>query len=186
MSVISTRVPPNPTSEWVYRLTVDQYHAMIDAGVLTEDDSVELLEGVLVFKMPKNPPHTYSTQSAMRCFQGILPEPWLYRVQEPVTLTDGEPEPDGAIVRGALRDYLERHPGPADTALIIDVADSTLSQDRGIKLRSYARAGIPTYWIINLVERCIEVYTRPNAAVAEPTYDHRHVFAASDKLSVVL
>jgi Uma2 family endonuclease len=165
---------------------VEQYHAMIVAGVLTENDPVELLEGVLVFKMPKNPPHSYSTDVAQKAVGALLPDVWSYRAQEPITLADGEPEPDGAVVRGSLRDYRKRHPTPADIALVIEVADSTLSQDRGIKLRSYARAGIPVYWIINLAEQCVEVYTRPNSLASEPAYDDRQVYGVSDSVSVII
>ena len=186
MSVISTRVPPSPSQDPVYRLTVEQYHAMIEARVLTENDPVEFLEGVLVFKMPKNPPHSYSTDVAQKAFEAILPHSWCYKAQEPITLADGEPEPDGAVIWGSLRDYRQRHPGPADIALVIEVADSTLSQDRGIKLRSYARAGIPVYWIINLAERCVEVYTGPNNMAPEPAYDHRRMYSVSDSVPVVI
>ncbi len=184
MSTISTRIPPSPSQDPVYRLTVEQYHAMIRAGVLTENDPVELLEGVLVFKMPKNPPHSYSTGVARKTIEAILPNGWTYRVQEPITLADGEPEPDGAVVQGSLGDYLRRHPSPAEIALVIEVADSTLSQDRGIKSRSYARAGIPVYWIVNLAERCVEVYTRPNSKTS--AYDHCQVFGASDSVPLVV
>jgi Uma2 family endonuclease len=108
-----------------------------------------------------------------------LSEGWDYRTQEPLTLADGEPEPDGAVVRGTFQDYAARHPGPADVALVIEVADTTLARDRGIKLRSYARAGIPQYWIINLIDCQIETYSEPDlAALPQPTYRHRSVYDA--------
>src|SRR4051812_21961218 len=97
------------TDEPVFRLTVDQYHELIRSGKLTEDDPVELLEGILVFKMPKNTPHSTSTKIAGREIGMLLPPGWHYQSQDPITLSDGEPEPDGAVVRGRAEDYLKAH-----------------------------------------------------------------------------
>ena len=141
---------------------------MIRDGVLGEDDPVELLEGVLVYQMPKKTPHTTGTLLSAKTVGSQLPEGWHYRSQEPITLDDGEPEPDGVVARGDIRDYLDRHPEPANLALAIEVADSSLERDRGVKLRSYARAGIQTYWILNLIDRVLEVYTDPRPDEAEP------------------
>lgn len=149
MSVLpSDPLPPRAafTSEPLFRLTVEQYHELIRSGKLAEDDPVELLEGLLVFRMPKNTPHTTATALARREVERLLPSGWHYRSQEPITLADGEPEPDGAVVRGRIEDYALSHPGPSDVALVIEVADSSLDRDRGLKLRSYARAGIGAYW----------------------------------------
>lgn len=172
-------LPPRAvyTSEPIFRLTVEQYRAMIRAGELTEDDPVELLEGILVFKMPKNTPHSVATGLARREVERLLPEGWHFRPQEPITLEDGEPEPDGAVVRGAIEDYATEHPSPAAVGLVIEVADSSLARDRGIKLRSYARAGIVGYWIINLIDRQVETYGEPDPdAMPEPTYTQPRVY----------
>jgi Uma2 family endonuclease len=83
------------------------------------------------------------------------------RVRSAVATADSQPEPDLAVARGQARDYLDRHPGPADVPLVIEVADSSLARDRGLKARVYARAGIPNYWIVNLVDRHVEVYSEP-------------------------
>ena len=168
-------LPPRAayTSEPIYRLTVEQYHELIRSAKLTADDPVELVEGILVFKMPKGGPHATSTGKSRRTIEPLLPAGWHYRVQEPVTLVDGEPEPDGAVVRGDMDDYADGHPLPADVALVIEVADSTLTTDRTGKLRSYARAGIPVYWIVNLVGRQVELYTDPDPVLA--TYRGRTV-----------
>jgi Uma2 family endonuclease len=147
---------------------------------------VELIEGVLVFRMPKNPPHVVAVQQVLELMRQLLPVGWHYRVKSPLTLADGEPEPDGLVTRGTLRDYLDRHPGPADVALVVEVADSSLARDRGIKLRSYARAGVATYWVVNLAERFIEVYTDPRPTLAEPAYAARHDYAGADAVPVVL
>jgi Uma2 family endonuclease len=143
---------------------------MIEAGVLTDDDPVELLEGILVFKMPKKPAHRLALRKISKAIEKLLPEGWFIQLQEPITLSDGEPEPDASIVRGADEDFAARHPGPNDVALVIEVADTTLARDRGIKLRSYANAGIQMYWIVDLVGRCVEVYTSPNPNASTPAY----------------
>src|SRR2546421_6492315 len=99
MSAIPSIPRPAPPEEPVFLLTVEQYHTMIEAGVLTDDDPVELLEGVLVFKMPKNPRHRLAVRLLLDAINGLLPPGWHTQSQEPVTLEDGEPEPDGAVVR---------------------------------------------------------------------------------------
>lgn len=176
-------LPPQAafTRELIFRLSVDQYHELIRSGKLTDEDPVELLEGILVYKMPKNTPHSTSTKLGRREIEPRLPVGWHYQTQDPITLNDSEPEPDGAVVRGRIEDYAKAHPGPADVAIVIEVADSSLERDRGMKLRSYARAGIPVYWIINLVDSQVEVYTDPvTAGVVEPTYSTQLIFRSAD------
>ena len=168
------------TSEPLFPLAVDDYHELIRAGKLSDGDPVELLEGMLVYKMTKNPPHTLSNGMVRRAIEALLAPGFHYRSQDPVTLSDGEPEPDGAVARGQMEDYATRHPGPAEVPLIIEVADASLSRDRGIKLRSYARAGIAEYWIVNLIDRQVEVYTDPSPASAGgPAYRGRTVYASA-------
>ena len=174
------------TNEPLFPLTVDQYHELIRSGKLTEADPVELLEGILVFKMPKNAPHATGNALVRREIESKLPSGWHYRSQEPITLDDGEPEPDGAVVRGQIEDYATRHPAAAEVALVIEVADTSLDRDRGIKLRSYARAGIAQYWIVNLIDRQIEAYTDPDPAAARPTYLRQSVFPVSATLPLTL
>lgn len=110
----------------IWRLTVEQYHRMISAGILTDDDPVELLEGWLVFKMPKNPQHRLATQLTREALTRLIPAGWFVDTQEPITTYDSEPEPDVMIVRGQPRDYANRHPVPAEIALVVEVADATL------------------------------------------------------------
>src|SRR5437899_3211819 len=111
----SAAVPAEP----IYRLSVAQYHAMIRADILTEDDPVELLEGWLVVKMPKNPPHRLSTGLTRTALERVVPAGWYVDTQEPITLEDSEPEPDVAVVRGDRRQYADHHPGPQDLALSV-------------------------------------------------------------------
>jgi Uma2 family endonuclease len=173
-----------PFSLW--RFSVAQYEAMIDAGILTENDPVELLEGWIVKKMPKNPAHIFSTQVLQDIFGKILPEGWFINLQDPITTEGSEPEPDAAILRGQRRDYVARKAVPDDVALVIEVAEATLPQDRTIKKRVYAAAGIPVYWIINLPDKQLEVYTNPSAGADGPDYEERKVYRPSDTVPVVI
>ncbi|MGE0682672.1 MAG: Uma2 family endonuclease [Candidatus Binatia bacterium] len=181
-SAESTGVP----IELIWRLSVEQYHAMIQAGILTEDDPVELLEGWLVTKMPKNPRHSAVTQLMQAALTRALPSGWHVRGQEPVTTEDSEPEPDIVVARGDLRQYLDRHPGPQDVALVVEVADSSLQRDRMLKKRLYAAAGIPAYWVANLPELHIEAYSDPSGPGEQPTYRHEQDYGISDAIPVIL
>jgi len=175
-------IPP----DIIWRLSVEQYHAMILAGILTDDDPVELLEGWLVYKMPKNPPHRVTTKLVREALEQIVPNGWYVDSQEPITISDSEPEPDVVIVMGDTRQYLTRHPQPPEIALVVEVADTTLQRDRTTKKRTYARARIPVYWIVNLVENQMEIYTRPSGAVEQPDYYHRQDYGMSDSVTVVI
>jgi Uma2 family endonuclease len=187
MSSVTIPFPPGPSPEPVFRLSVQQYHAMIEAGVLTEDDPVELLEGILVFKRPKNPAHPLAVRFLTTLIDAmLLGSDWHFRAQEPVTLDDSEPEPDGAIVRGEVRDYLKHHPGRSEIGLVVEVSDTSLARDRGIKLRGYARASISPYWIVDLIGRSVEVYWDPDAEASPPAYRKRIVFDESSIVPIEL
>ena len=173
-------------NDLIWRLSIEQYHAIIQAGILTDDDSVELLEGWLVFKMPKNPPHRATTRLVRTALENILPAGWYVDSQEPITLSNSEPEPDIVVVRGDTRQYLDRHPGSEDIALIIEVSDTTLQCDRTVKKRIYARAGISIYWIVNLVEEQVEVYSQPLVEVEQPDYSQRLDFGRSAVIPIII
>ncbi|NLX99479.1 MAG: Uma2 family endonuclease [Rhodopirellula sp.] len=172
--------------DFVCRLSVEQYHQMARAGILSEDSPLELLDGWLVPKMTKNPPHSVVTDRVRRALEQTLPAGWLVRSQEPITLSASEPEPDVAVVRGELDDYLERHPEPHEVALVVEVSDISLRRDRTTKKRLYAEAGIPLYWIVNLLDRHIEVYGDPSGPGESPDYRARRDFAATDAIPVVI
>src|SRR5262245_49846698 len=104
--------PATVPDEPVWRLTVEQYHEMLRAGILHDGCPVELLEGVLVAKMTKYPPHTPATQLLREALAHLLPDGWFVNDQEPITTLDSEPEPDVSVVRGRRRDFQDRHPGP--------------------------------------------------------------------------
>ncbi len=160
-------MPPLP----VRRFTVDEYHHLISAGVLGEDEDVELLEGWIVPKMARTPTHDAMVSTVMLdVLTPRLPKGWFCRGQSAITTADSEPEPDVAVVRGASRDYLARHPGPADMALVVEVSDSSLQRDRFYKGPIYANAAIPVYAIINLLDHQVEIYTDPTGPDAAPVY----------------
>lgn len=181
-TVKSAAVP----ADLIWRLSVDQYHAMIRGGILTEDDPVELLGGWLVPKMPKNPLHRVVTRLIRQALERIVPANWYVDTQEPITTADSEPEPDVVIVRGDTRQYLDRHPGPQDVALVVEVADATLQRDRTLKKRLYAFAEIPVYWIVNLPDSQLEVYTDPSGPAEEPDYRQRREYRPSDAVLLVI
>jgi Uma2 family endonuclease len=106
--------------------------------------------------------------------------------QEPVTTVDSEPEPDVAVIRGLREKYVDRHPGPEDIGLLVEVADTSLERDRGWKKRIYAAAEIPVYWIVNLVERHVEVFTGPSGPGDRPDFGACEIFLPGDRISVVL
>ena len=182
----------------LWRMSVAQYQAMARAGVLTTDDQVELLEGWLVEKMTKNPPHRLVTHLLRREIERLINEVpsenisegtdnlWYVDSQEPITTTDSEPEPDITVIRGTPRDYADHHPRATDTALIIEVADATLRHDRGIKKRLYARAAIPIYWIVDLNRQTVEVYTVPQAKQQPPDYQQQQTYTANDLVPLML
>ena len=151
-----------PSPEEVYRFTVDQYENMVESGALREDDRVELVDGIVVWKMPKSTSHIASTRKCLREITRLLAPGWHVRKEEPVRIPDyDEPEPDLAVVRGAEDAFDSRLPGPRDVVLIVEVAFRSLKRDRTEKRESYGRAAIPVYWIVNLVDSQIEVYTDP-------------------------
>lgn len=144
------------------RITREQYWRLVADGVIGPDDRVELLEGVIVSMSPQNPPHAAVVAALTRRLPGV-PSVSL-RVQLPLDLSEfSTPEPDLAVVQGSAMDYAAAHPTTA--LLVIEVADSSLLQDRLSKSRIYARAGIPEFWVVNLRQRCIEVYRDPDRDV---------------------
>jgi Uma2 family endonuclease len=169
-----------------YPLSLDQYRAMAEAHILTTDDRIELLEGWLVAKMTKYPRHTISKNSTRDAFMALVPAGWYVTTEDPLDAVDSEPEPDVSIIRGTTRDYMNHYPGMADTALVVEVADTSLTRDRSRKKRIYARAGFSIYWIINLIDNQIEVYTNPAGAVAQPDYRNRQDFGPDDMIPLVI
>jgi hypothetical protein len=140
----------------VMPIPVELYHAFSAAGVI--DEKTELIEGVIVRKMTKSPLHAYVANELRSFFETSLPEGYVLRKEDPLTLADSEPEPDLALVKGQRRDFIAGHPGHAE--LVIEVAISSIALDRQ-KLAVYAAANIPQCWLVLPEQRCIEIYTDP-------------------------
>jgi len=186
MSTAAARVPEAPPSKvWLRPFTVAEYHDMIRHGILTEDERVELLDGWVVKKMAHNPPHDAAIGRLQRRIGARLPDDWLIRVQCAVTLKDSEPEPDIAIVTGPEEEYDTRHPGGSDVGMLIEVSDSSVEEDREVKGPIYARARIPIYWIVNIPEQQIEVYTGSRGGKT-PGYRRRQDIGFGDSVPLVL
>lgn len=136
---------------------------MAETGVLRPDARVELLNGEIIDMSPIGPFHGGVTNYLTETFSAAARGRWKLSVQNPIRLNDhSEPQPDIALLRPAADFYRRRHPGPDDVFLLIEVADSSLDQDREQKLPAYGRAGIPEVWIVNLNELTVEVYREPH------------------------
>lgn len=170
----------------LWRVSVDQYHAMIEQGILTDDDPVELLEGILVYKMSKKPRHSVVTRLIARALRQAVPKGWFVDTQEPVTTSDSEPEPDISIFRGVEEDYSTRHPNPSDVALLVEVSDSTLARDRNWKRHIYARAGVPIYWVVDVNQNVVEVFSVPGVKDGEPDYISYQKYTVESEVPLML
>lgn len=156
-----TTTEREPTTEpRPWRFTIDQYHLMGEAGILTEDDRVELIRGEIVEMSPIGAKHVTCVNEANRLFNRRVGDDVIVHVQNPIVLPDGsEPQPDLALVR---RHYNRRAlPTVADVLLVVEVSDSSLHYDRTTKLPLYAAAGIPEAWIFDLTDDRIERHTNP-------------------------
>lgn len=172
----------------MHKFSLEQYHRLRDEGVLNPADRVELLSGYLVEKITKNPKHSRATQRLFRALLSRLQAGWYAACQEPITLAESEPEPDIWIARGSDSDYQDRHPGSKDLVLVVEVADSSLGLDRGLKRQIYAAAGIVQYWIVNLLDERIERYSDPQASAGKQLIDYKTVqhVNANESLVIVL
>jgi Uma2 family endonuclease len=187
MSAATTIQPTTPVpfaSAGVRRITVDEYEGIILSGAIRDPDRIELVDGYMVDKMGKSAEHGYSTRKMVDKLEPLLGPGWTWRSEQPVRIPEyDEPEPDVTIVRGSTDDYAHRIPDPEDVGLLAEVSLTTLDVDRGKKRTAYARVGIPVYWIVNLVDRQIEVYMRPTKG---GRYRSRKDFLPGQEVSVVL
>ncbi len=170
MSTISLPQAMTPLADpgWIpsplYRMTVEQYEAMVASGAFCTKDRFHLINGYLVAKMTQNPPHGVADELCGAELARIVPaDRYHIRGAKPIRLPGqaSVPEPDRCVVRGTIRDYEDLHPGRDDIYLVVEVADSSLAGDRQMATEINGPAGVPTYWIINLVHRQVEVYTDP-------------------------
>ncbi len=149
------------------RFTLDEYHSLIETGFFDEDERVELLEGVLVSMSPIYPPHANAVDLLLLVFSSLLTRGGIrLRVQAPISILDSESEPetDLTLLKDMGAAFAERHPGPSEVFLLVEVAESSLKIDRSKKRALYAQAGIAEYWIWNLVDNVLEVYRDPSSS----------------------
>jgi len=180
------------TAAVIEPLTVHQYHAMIEQGILEEGLPVELIDGVLVRKdrrdnggsiMTVGPRHAHAVKRLQRLLtEALRGQRCHVQSQQPVTLNGiQEPEPDVAVVLGHEDDFDDHHPGPGALPLVVEVADSSLPTDRGCKQLNYAVAGIPHYWIVNLRDNTVEHYFNPQPHLEQ--YEYHTTHRAGDTVS---
>ena len=192
---IETSVPvqeeaPGSLLDFRHRITVEEYHRMVDVGVFGPEPRLELLEGVLIDKMTKNPPHVVATDLLEELLHHLLPRGSGYCITmgNPVTIEDrdSEPEPDAMIVRGNLRDYAGRRRTPADVALVIEVASTSYAYDRSSKWVTYAVARVPIYWIVDLGRRRLEIHSEPAGQGETAYYGLTQILGQDDEVALVL
>lgn len=142
--------------------TVDDFYKMADSGILARDERVELIEGEILEMPPVGSRHAACVKRLIHFLSSALGDRALLGAQDPIRLDDfSEPEPDISVLRPRSDFYSESHPGPGDTLLLVEVSDSSLSFDRDVKLPVYAAAGVPEVWVVNLVDRVLEVHRAP-------------------------
>lgn len=162
-------------------ISVKDYDKMIEHGILTADDKVELLNGVIIEKMPKGTKHALSNDIFADLLKEKLGEKVYVRSQNPIVLDDySEPEPDIVLAKPPREIYLERHPNPEDILLIIEISDSTLGRDRVTKSLAYSKAGIEQYLLLNLQNETLEEYREPS----EDGYQFKRTLRKGDSLNL--
>ena len=167
------------------RFTRAEYERLIDLGVFQPGEPIELIGGDLMVAEPQGAAHYTAIQKTAKALETAFGPGWHVRTQGPVGLDDdSEPEPDVAVVPGGPDDYSRAH--PSRPALTVEVAESSLGVDRQRKGSLYARAGLPDYWVLNLVDRILEVYREPAPDAAAPfgwRYARREVFDAAARVT---
>jgi len=168
------------------RFTVAEYHKLLESQALHPALRTELVEGWVVEKMTRNARHDSTVQRASEALGKRIGKKWKLRLQSAVTMDDGEPEPDIAVVPGPVGRFDDEHPRPSEVELLIEISDTTLRYDRGSKLRDYARNGIRRYLILNLVHNQIEEYQDPSGPTDQPKYGSRHIYKHDDEVVLEL
>jgi Uma2 family endonuclease len=177
---------PFPEWRWLRRFSTGEYQRMIELGILRPEERLERLDGYLVCKMPQNNLHRAAVSRIHTRLLPRLSGGWFAFVHCPVSLGLADPEPDGIVVRGRETDYDARTPVATDFGIVIEVSDSSLVLDRRSKGQLYARHGIPVFWLVNLEDGRVEVYTNPDPAATPPAYLTRTDYRPGQDVPVVL
>lgn len=169
----------------VRRWTRQEYERFVEMGIFAPDERVELINGKVVEMAPQTSRHATAVTLVSRALSNVFGEGYVMRVQLPLAATAAsEPEPDVAIVRGSPRDYLQAHPTSA--VLVVEVSDTTLEYDRTTKAAIYAEAKVEEYWIVNLVNECVEVYREPAPMPERPMgygYKLRRIYLRGESIT---
>src|SRR4051812_35636091 len=187
MSAAATTGSSAARPRWIpsslYRMTLEKYESLIDWGFFGKRDDVHLINGYLVNRMPESPLHGAVCEAIRLAIEAILLAAWHTRSEKGLRIPSqvSVPRPDLVIVRGTPRDYLARYPEPADTALVVEVSCTSLDEDRAMA-DIYAAGGIPVYWLVNLVDGQVEVYSDPGP----DGYRTHEVLASGHALHVVV
>jgi Uma2 family endonuclease len=156
------------------RFTVDDYHRMVEAGILSERERVELIDGEVVAMTPIGPRHNACVDRALRALVTSLGNNAIVRVQGSVRLDYyREPQPDLVLLRPRADFYASALPGPADILLIVEIAESSLDYDRDLKARVYADAGVREYWLVDLGDNLLSCYSRPLRGTYQRVQNYR-------------
>jgi len=173
-----------------YRITVDVYDRIAASGALGDKSRVFLWDGLLVQKvsdMTKGHSHVFALNRLARIIPSLVPAGYYSEQDQPIELGNARvPEPDLKVVRGADTDFRARTPTASDCPLVAEVSDSSLADDTGEMLQAYAAAMIPVYWVVNLPNRRIDVYTVPSGPTAAPSYADCQSFGPGEQVPVVL
>jgi Uma2 family endonuclease len=185
---VSTGMPSTPPPRSLYRMSLAKYEAMIRSGIFTNRDRLVLIEGYLVEKMTQYPPHTISQELCRSDLARVIPSGWHVRGEKPLRIPSrvSMPEPDVVVARGEIRDYLAGDPEPDDVALVVEVSDSSLDDDRNMMTRVYGGGGVTRYWIVNLVDRQVEVYSSPSGSREQVGFRHCEVYRIGQEVPVLI
>ncbi len=176
-------VPGPCLAQGLYRFNVRQFRRMLDDGTIAEDERVELIDGLLVSRARRSRPYILAGNKGLRLLWRMIPAGWHVAKDVPILASDwSRPEPDLAVIRGVVDDYDDREVTADDTALVAEISEANLPADRSDMARVYALAGIPVYWIINLVDGQVEVFSDPR----RDGYQSHVILARGHDLPVVI
>jgi Uma2 family endonuclease len=176
-----------PQEPNLYRLSVKHFLQMVEAGIVKEDEPVELLGGLIFEKSVKRARHNFGVGSLAEHLRDIVSPGWIVREEKSLDLDPfSRPEPDIVVARGSHDIYCHHDPTAKDLALIIEVADSSYMKDRGWKWNLYAAAKVPVYIILNIHDRHMELYRKPFGRGETARYRETEVFDESSFLPVVI
>jgi Uma2 family endonuclease len=181
MSTMPIQVPAVSKAELrLRRVSVAEYHRMAEDGYFSGGERVELIDGLIIEKDVKKPAHSTVKKRCAKAIEAQIPPALSVRTEEPVTLSTSEPEPDVLLARGSDDDFAHRHPSASEVVLLVEVSDSSLDLDHGLKLRQYAAERISPYVILNIPDRQAEIRTQP----AGDRYADERIVPATESIAL--